>query len=184
MHTHVHTQGSSHRACIPYMQVLTPEHTLPQPSIGRTWRGREGLPGSGVPSTCLESYSPACTSRCWLVGPSQGPPLSWAGSTLLPLLPWGGWDQHPRSEPSHEAGTGHSLGKGWRQARPIFPGADSHRAKRAGVQDSQSPPELTPLSPKAEAHPQRWTVCQGAGKWQVKLSVLLKLPQDKEEASP
>ena len=95
-----------------------------------------------------------------------------------------GWDQHPRSEPSHEAGTGHSLGKGWRQARPIFPGADSHRAKRAGVQDSQSPPELTPLSPKAEAHPQRWTVCQGAGKWQVKLSVLLKLPQDKEEASP
>lgn len=101
-----------------------------------------------------------------------------------PLLPWGGWDQHPRSEPSHEAGTGHSLGKGWRQARPIFPGADSHRAKRAGVQDSQSPPELTPLSPKAEAHPQRWTVCQGAGKWQVKLSVLLKLPQDKEEASP
>ena len=49
-----------------------------------------------------------------------------------------------------------------------------------GVQASQRPPELTPLSPKAEGHPQRWTACQGAGKWQVKLTVLLKLPQDKD----
>lgn len=87
-------------------KVLTPgTHTSPA-QHRQNLEGTERPPRLWAPEHLFWNPITQLASDAGWLAPLQGPPLSWAGMALLPPLALGGWDQHPRSEPSHEVGTG------------------------------------------------------------------------------
>lgn len=135
---------------------------------------------------------PTHTDKCWPPDPSQGPSLPtlpWAGTALQPPPAQGTSIQGRRTPVRCETWAEPAGGVQWAQAcgvsplpcYSIFGGAKGAGAVR------QWPPRLhkgSPLSPSESATPKDGWCTEVPGSGWGKFFALLKLPQNKKEASP